>query len=330
MRRALIALTALFAIAAPAVPQATGPIQAKPRPSTAPPSVRPPPPRIGERPIERDRNPVAYTPPSDPILVKAIEANKAFDERLPNFICTQHITRSTSRNLGKKWKEDDVVEAEVAIVDSHEQYRDIKIDGRATGAKDLSQIGGAWSMGEYGSVLWNIFIPPSRTHFTRLEDDTIGDRETAVYDYRIQQENSRWTLHANGQEYAPGHFGKVWIDLDSGRALRIEMEATYLPYEFPLNTAKGTIDFSDVDIDGQSYLLPTLAENEICVRDSARCQKLRIEFRDYRKFTADSTLFTTESDIQFGQQVPEQPETGQPQPQQPQQEAPAPGSEPKR
>jgi hypothetical protein len=320
MRRLLFAFTLALAIAASAAPQATGPIKARPRPSTAPRSTPPPPRRIGERPVEHDKEPVArYIPPSDPILLQAIEANKEFDEKLPNFLCTQHMTRATSRNLGKKWKDDDVVEAEVLIVEDREQYRDITVDGRPTGAKDLSQIGGAWSMGEYGSVMWNLFIPPSRTHFTRLEDDKVGERATAVYDYRIQQENSRWTLHMNAQKYTPGHFGKVWIDLETGRALKVEMEATFLPFDFPLNSAKGTIEYADVDIDGQQYLLPTLAENVVCVRDSARCSKIRIDFQDYRKFTAESTMFTTESDIDFGQPVPDQPP----------EEAPAPESAPK-
>ena len=306
MRLVLLALTALVAIAAPAWPQAAGPIKARPRPSNAPRTPQPPPPRIGERPVEYDREPAGYAPPTDPVLVKAIEANKEFGEKLPNFLCRQYMTRSSSRNLGQKWKEEDVVETEVLIIEDREEYRDIKIDGRPTGAKDLSQIGGAWSMGEYGAVLWNIFLPASRAQYTAAGSETIEERVTAVYDYKIEQENSRWTLRMNGQEYSPGHHGKIWIDLETGRALRIAMEATYLPASFPANSATERIEFSDVEIDGQKYLLPTIADNQVCIRDSARCLKIRIEFRDYRKFTADSTIVTTDSEIDFGQPAPEE------------------------
>ncbi|MEZ5365467.1 MAG: hypothetical protein R2748_24850 [Bryobacterales bacterium] len=215
-----------------------GPIVKRPRPTTSSrPSPPPPPRRIGERPVEYERPEPAYIPPTDPVLLKAIEANEEFDQRLPNFLCRQFMTRSRSRNLGKKWKDEDVVEAEVLIADDKEQYRDIKIDGRPTGAKDLSQIGGAWSTGEYSTVVWNLFIPPSHTEFTLEGPDTLGERKTVVYRYEIKQENSRWTLNMNGKDYTPGHHGKVWIEPETGRVIRMEMEATYLPYDFPMSSA---------------------------------------------------------------------------------------------
>lgn len=309
MRWTFIVLGVLWIAAATGLAQSpAGPIRTKPQPTTTSRERLPPAPRIGRLPVEYDREPVGYQPPSDPVFLKAIEANKAFDQELPNFLCQQFMTRSSSRNLGKKWKDEDVVEAEVLIVDDHEQYRDIKIDGRPTGAKDLSQIGGVWSMGEYGTVVWNLFNPPSRTQFTEEGPDLVGDRQTLVYRYKIEQENSRWKLHMNGQTYSPGHHGKVWIDLENGRALRVEMEATFLPYDFPLWTAAGMLQYEDVEIDGQSYLLPAMAENTVCVRDSAVCSRINIDFRDYQKFSSESTLFTTDSDIDFGQAVPEERE----------------------
>ena len=316
MRRICILAAALLIAGAPAFPQGPGgPIRKRPRPTTAPKERQPPAPRIGERPVEYDRDPVAYVPPSDPMLLRAIEANKEFDEKLPNFLCRQFMTRYRSRNLGKKWKEEDVVEAEVLIVGEVEEYRDIKIDGQPTGAKDLSQIGGAWSMGEYGSVMWNLFIPASMTEFTEAGPDTLGERQTLVYDYEIEQERSRWTLHMNGKKYSPGHHGKVWLDLETGRAIRVEMEATFLPYDFPLSSAEGIIQYDDVEIDEQSYLLPAMADNTVCVRDSAVCSRINIDFRDYRKFSSESTLFTTDSDIDFGETIPENPEPSKDPPQ---------------
>ena len=327
MRRPLIVLLVCLAFAANAAAQ--GPIRPRPRPTAEPRGPKPPPPRIGQRPVEYDRETPAYTPPSDPILVRAIEANEAFDDRLPNFICHQFMTRSKSRNLGKKWKDEDVVQAEVLMADDREEYRDIKIDGRATGAKDLSQIGGAWSMGEYGTAMYNLFIPPSLTEFTQEGPEAIGERQTMVYKYEIKQESSRWTLQMNGNRYTPGHHGKVWIDLATGRAVRLEMEATFLPYDFQLSSAAGIMQYDDVEIDGQSYLLPAMAENTVCVRDSAVCSRINIDFRDYQKFTAESSIFTTESDIDFGQPVPGEPAPGEAPPGPHPAEAPAPESEPK-
>jgi hypothetical protein len=330
MRRVPLALFACLTVALPLAAQGpAGPIAKRPRPTAEPRGPKPPPPRIGQRPPEYEKETTpAYTPPGDPVLVKAIEANEAFDDRLPNFLCRQFMTRSSSRNLGKKWKDEDVVQAEVLMADGQELYRDITVDGRRTGAKDLSQIGGAWSMGEYGTAMYNLFIPPSLTEFTEEGPAMIGERQTIVYKYKIEQENSRWTLQMNGNRYSPGHHGKVWIDLATGRAIRLETEATFLPHDFQLSAASGVLEYDDVEIDGQSYLLPAMAENTVCVRDSAVCQRINIDFRDYRKFTADSSIFTTESDIDFGQPLPEVPPPAEGQP--PPEEAPAPESEPKR
>ena len=69
------------------------------------------------------------------------------------------------------------------------------------------------------------------------------------------------------------------------------------------------LEYAEVEIDGRSYLLPARAQNASCQRGSAYCTRLDIEFLDYRKFSSESTLFTTDSEIEFGQEVPDQPAT---------------------
>lgn len=312
MRWTFVVLGALWIAPAMGLAQGpAGPIRQKPRPASTPRPPSTPAPRIGQEVKQDSGQQAPYQRPSDPVLAMAIEANQEFDANLPNFLCNQFMTRSESRNLGKKWEEQDVVEAEVLIVDGRDEYRDIKIDGKPTGVKDLSQIGGTWSMGEYSAVAANLFDPASRAQFTAEAPDTIGGRAARVYSYKIEQENSRWMLNVDGRKYTPAHNGKVWIDADNGRALRVEMEATYLPHDYPLSTVASVLEFGDVEIDGQSYLLPVTAGNTGCVRGSAVCSRLQINFRDYRKFTSESSVFTTDSDVDFGQQVPEEAEPQQ-------------------
>lgn len=304
----LAVLGALWIAAAVGLAQGpAGPIRPNPRPPDKQRESPPPAPRFGRQAEEDVRQPAAYQPPSDPVLVMAIEANREFDQGLPNFMCNQFMTRSESRNLGRKWKKQDVVEAEVLIVDGREEYRDIKIDGTPTGVKDLSQIGGSWSMGEYSAVAANLFHPASDAEFSEEGADTVGGRSALVYGYKITQQNSRWLLNVDGHKYAPGHHGKVWIDPENGRALRVEMEATYLPHNYPLSTVASILQYENKEISGQRYLLPAMAENTGCVRGSAVCSRLHLEFRDYRRFTSESEVFTTDSDIDFGRQVPGEP-----------------------
>jgi hypothetical protein len=169
----------------------------------------------------------------------------------------------------------------------------------------MSQVGGAWSVGEYGAVVINIFNPRSRTQFAKQGPGDVRGREATIYSYKIEEEYSRWKLNSGGRSAIPAHHGKVWVDTETGRALRVETEATYLPHDFPLASGMAVLEYGEVVIDGQGFLLPFRAGNTFCQRGSASCSKLDMEFLDYRRFTSESTLFTTDSDIEFGDEVPE-------------------------
>lgn len=296
----------IWAAAAPSLAQGPGPLRPRPQPpAQASREGLPPTPRIGREPAPDEREPFRYVPPSDAVLAKAVAANIDFHDNLPNFVCRERMTRSSSRDLGKKWKRDDVVEAEILTIGDKVEYRDTKVDGKPTGAADISQIGGVWSVGEYGAVVINIFNPRSRTQFAKQGPGQVGDREVLIYNYKIEEEHSHWKISANGRSVMPAHHGKVWIDAETGRALRVETEATYLPHDFPLASGLAVLEYGEVEIDGRSYLLPSRAENTFCERGSVVCSRLDIHFLDYRRFTSESTLFTTDSDIEFGDEVPE-------------------------
>ncbi len=252
------------------------------------------------------RDAFVYVPPSDPLLAKAIEANFDFQQELPDFVCQQRMTRSSSLSLGVQWRQDDVVEAELLTVGDKLQYRNIKINGRSTGTDDFSQIGGSWSFGEYDGVVASLFNPRSRAQFTKQGSAQLGEHEALIYEYKIEGEYSRWTVSMGGRATNPAYHGKVWIDTETGRALRVETQATRLPRNFPLSNVVGVVQYGEVEIDGRSYLLPGRAENKFCMRGTARCARLDLEFRDYRKFSSESTLLTTDSDIEFGEKATEE------------------------
>ncbi len=254
--------------------------------------------------LEADDPPLVRT---DPLILKAVEANNTFSANLPDYTCHQVTTRSDSRNLGKKWTDKNVVEADVLLYKGKEEYQNITIDGAPTTAK-MNQTGSAWSTGEFGAILHNLFLDPTRADFKPSgEPELIRGRRGIPYSFTVEQERSMWNLDINNQSYSPAYTGRVWLDEESGRALRIEMEALNLPWEYPLITAEAMIEYDEARIGGKTYLLPAEAMNMGCLRGSARCIRNRLEFRDYRKFTADSTMFQTDSTIDFGEkEAPEE------------------------
>jgi hypothetical protein len=94
----------------------------------------------------------------------------------------------------------------------------------------------------------------------------------------------------DGRRYNPPFEGSVWIDQESRRVLRIEQRTTSMPNDFPSSKAELTLDFAFVKIDQKSYLMPAAAESLGCMRGSGACTRNVIEFKNYRKFTADSAI----------------------------------------
>lgn len=266
----------------------------------------------GDRSALRRRKPDAAPPPpdfdftdraehyDDPLLARAVAINAQAAKLQVNFICRQATRRFESRDLGRKWKELDLIEAEVLMIRNEGHYQNLRKNGAPT-AGTMKDQGGSWSIGEFGATLFNLFVygHAERGEKARGPDDTIG----ALYEYRVEQKESDWTLHFANEIYATAYDGRFWIDPHSGRVTRTEMTARGLPADHPLRSAVSTVDYGAVTVDGKEYWLPVSAVVQSCVRHSARCNRNDILFTDYRRFSAESAIFQTESSIEFGEEA---------------------------
>jgi len=72
--------------------------------------------------------------------------------------------------------------------------------------------------------------------------------------------------------------------------MRIEEQTGPLPASFPFDKAESVVAYSFIRIDGKNYPLPIHSEILTCQRGSSACTKNEINFQNYRKFTADSTI----------------------------------------
>jgi len=121
--------------------------------------------------------------------------------------------------------------------------------------------------------------------------DKIAGRATFLFDFTVTQENSNWEMVSPDQRrYRPAFNGSVWIDQETRRVLRIEQRTLSMPQDFPLSKAEITLDYAFVKIDQKTHLMPALSENLGCMRGSGTCSRNVIEYRNYRKFTADSAI----------------------------------------
>ena len=226
----------------------------------------------------------------DALIQKAAEAALEFTETLPNYVCQEMMARSLSDSQPANWRPQDVIAMAVVYENGKENYRNITLNGKSTN-KPLSELGGAYSTGEFGTVLIDLFSPATAAEFHQRGESRIAGITAKLYGFDVKRENSHWDLHFGPQTYTPAYAGSVWIDPGTGRVLRIEMEARGLPSDFPADHVESATDYQYVRLgDAKQYLLPVHAETLSCQRGTQYCSRNVIDFRNYHKYSGESSI----------------------------------------
>jgi hypothetical protein len=232
----------------------------------------------------------------DDLIRKATDAALDFVEGLPAYVCQEMMTRYQGEGKPIRWQAIDVVTMNLVYENGKEDYRDITVNGKPK--KSLEETGGAWSTGEFGTVLIDLFSPATATDFVYRRDTRVNGITTKVYDFSVARENSHWSIKMGSQSYNPPYRGGVWIDPTNGRVMRIEMQAYGFPSSFPSDHVESATDYQYIRLgDAKQYLLPVHAETLTCQRGTGYCSRNTIDFRNYRKYSGEATItFDTSKD----------------------------------
>jgi hypothetical protein len=248
----------------------------------------------------RDNPTVATLPPpaeAAELLARTRKATLGAAEKMPDYLVKEQIVRYFALGTSKNWRTDDHLTIAVSYRQSAgEDYKLLSINGLPP-TEDQSyglKLGGTTSMGEYVTALTELFSPESRTEFTPIDTDTLRGRRTIIYEYVVKRENSRATLAwgeggSVRQETISGYRGRIWVDREDDRVLRLEDISTEIESGFPITAASKVIDYDWVKINEQQHLLPSRAVVELTARNRGQTEQSRNEilFRGYRKFGAE-------------------------------------------
>ncbi len=233
--------------------------------------------------------PIAPIRAPDPLIQKARTAAESFSEKLPNYVCKQHMARFASTAHPADWKAVDVVSADVVYEGGQESYRNLAINGKPV-KKTMEQLDGAWSTGEFGTMLRDLFSSATAADFRVSRESTIAGLRARVYSFEVEKPRSHWRVQVASQSINPAYKGSVWIDPSNTRVLRIEMQARSLPSQFPMDTVESAVDYQYLRIGTGEFLLPVHAETLSCQRGSNNCSRNTIDFRNYHKYDAQSNI----------------------------------------
>lgn len=262
--------------------------------------------RTLEEAERRRQNPEASKLPSPTESVGLIDKarEKALEtvQEMPDFVVKQLITRFGAYAGTGNWRPyDNLVLAVSYSAEKGEQYRVLAQNGApvqdAVQSNSYSGLEGATSGGEFVEDLAKIFKPASKTRFDLQTTDLIRGRRALVYEYQINIENNKdGGVGLKGAKGVPmgsapaGEKGRIWIDRENHRVLRIDYQLTDIAPTFAVKAVTKSIDYDMVEIAGEKYLLPIISDFRGTVEgtDYKRFESRNvIRFKNYQKYGTD-------------------------------------------
>lgn len=253
----------------------------------------------------RKENPEAFQLPSATesaeVLEKARTATLAAVEEMPDFVVKQMIQRGISyagtsnfTNLDRLVVAVSYRSPDVSGTNGAEEYKVLSLNGviqdSPRSKSSYFDVGGTSSTGEFVTVLATIFKTANDTKFEPIDTDVIREHKAIVYGFTISKDKKPESIsYANTDSTVTGMQGKIWIDRTNFRVLRVESNATEIPFDFKIRAAKRTIDYDWVTISNEKFLLPLVSDVRLTARQGKEVYETRnvIRFKEYQKFGSE-------------------------------------------
>lgn len=253
----------------------------------------------------RKENPTAFQLPtskeSEEALAKSREATLLAVEEMPDFVVKQIVQRGISyagtsnfQNLDRLVVAVSYRSPDVSGANGAEEYRVLSLNGvlqeNPKAKNNYFDVGGTSSTGEFVTVLSTIFKAENQAKFEPIDTDVIRERRAIVYSFKISVDKKPESISVGGGDSTvTGMEGKIWVDRESFRVLRVESNATDIPADFRVRAAKRTIDYDWVKINDEKYLLPLLSDVRLTSREGREIYETRnvIRFKEYQKFGSE-------------------------------------------
>ncbi len=231
-------------------------------------------------------------PPSPAEQRKLVEELREYalnyDKTLPDFLCTQVTRRFYDPSGLEYWVSADTITAKLSYFQRKEEKKVLFVNNQYKDI-DWEKLGGASSTGEFGDMLREIFERDTEATFQWERWGKLRSKRTHVIRYNVQQSHSKWAIvYEKSMTIRPAYTGLIYADASNGMIIRVTLEALDMPASFPVQVARNQLDYDYTEISGSTFLLPLRAE--VRMREGRLLIRNDIEFRNYRKFGADTSI----------------------------------------
>jgi hypothetical protein len=222
------------------------------------------------------------------ILERARAANEDAYQALQSFVCNEQIERYKGPIDGDFANAIDTVTTKLSFERGTEQYTEIRQNKRPR--TSLSSLPGAWSEGEFGTLLLQTqqLLQTQHVSFDSFAD--VAGVPAALYRFDVPMEESPWDLEVAGRHYRLPFRTNVWLSVNTGEMLKIERTSTSIAADTRISEIQWTITLDHVDLNGKQWLLPRTGTYAVLYQESRRREWNVLNFSGYQRYGAQTSL----------------------------------------
>lgn len=214
--------------------------------------------------------------------------------RQPNYTCLETVERSRRDASTHKYRLEDILRLEVALVDGKEMFA--WPGSKQFEDKDFRAMipTGTFGTGDFALHERAIFGSRAAEFEARGEQDLEG--HTAVrFDFRVPRRVSGYQVRIDDFQTIVGYHGSFYADPGSLDVMRLEIAGDDLPPELKLKSIADRMDYGRSKIGDGDFLLPESSEIVLVDVNGVESRN-QVKFAGCHQFTGQSVLKFEEPD----------------------------------
>ncbi|HEX4750670.1 MAG TPA: hypothetical protein VH302_14090 [Bryobacteraceae bacterium] len=221
------------------------------------------------------------------ILAMARDTNEEIFTQLHSFVCNEEIHRFKGWTNEETIKPIDTVQTNVSFENGTEHYSEIRQNEKVR--PSLSSLSGAWSEGEFGTLLGQT---QKLLHETRPMFESFTELEgipAAIYAIDVMAAESPWVLQVGSQHGQVPFRTRIWVSQSGGQILKIERASLGLPFESGIGEIRWDVSLKQVELNGRTWLLPSTGNYVVAYKSSRREWNV-MQFSNYRRYASEVAI----------------------------------------
>jgi hypothetical protein len=154
----------------------------------------------------------------------------------------------------------------------------------------MASLSGAWSEGEFGSLVRQTNQLLGAEVVSYLVTNTPDGIQVARYAFDVEENESPWQLIVASGEYRLPFETEIWVSSATGQIVRISRRSLSLPAATGITEIVWSVMLQPTRLQGSDWILPSGAEYYVSYAQKSRREWNRITFDHYRRYGAEVAL----------------------------------------